>query len=337
MKILLTGAAGFIGYHTAGKLLALGHEVVGLDNLNDYYDVTLKQARLDRLAARQGFRFVRLDLADEAGMRDLFAREEFQRVIHLAAQAGVRHSLKDPYSYVRSNVTGTLTVLEGCRHHGVEHLVYASTSSVYGANTDMPFSQHRGASHPLTIYAATKRADELMAHSYSSLFGLPTTGLRFFTVYGPWGRPDMALFLFARNILEGKPIDVFNNGRHKRDFTYVEDIAEGVVRVCEHVARPDPDWSGDSPDPAASRAPFRLYNIGNRRPVELMRYIEVLEECLGRKAEKRYLPLQPGDVPETCADVEDLVREVGYRPATPVEVGVRRFVDWFCEYYGYPR
>ena len=337
MKILLTGAAGFIGYHTAGKLLALGHEVVGLDNLNDYYDVTLKQARLDRLAARQGFRFVRLDLADEAGMRDLFAREEFQRVIHLAAQAGVRHSLKDPYSYVRSNVTGTLTVLEGCRHHGVEHLVYASTSSVYGANTDMPFSPHRGASHPLTIYAATKRADELMAHSYSSLFGLPTTGLRFFTVYGPWGRPDMALFLFARNILEGKPIDVFNNGRHKRDFTYVEDIAEGVVRVCEHVARPDPDWSGDSPDPAASRAPFRLYNIGNRRPVELMRYIEVLEECLGRKAEKRYLPLQPGDVPETCADVEDLVREVGYRPATPVEVGVRRFVDWFCEYYGYRR
>lgn len=337
MKILLTGAAGFIGYHTAVKLLALGHEVVGLDNLNDYYDVTLKQARLDRLCSREGFLFVRLDLADEAGMAKLFAQERFQRVIHLAAQAGVRHSLKDPYSYVRSNVMGTLTVLEGCRHNGVEHLVYASTSSVYGANTDMPFSPHRLAAHPLTIYAATKRADELMAHSYSSLFALPTTGLRFFTVYGPWGRPDMALFLFTRNILEGKPIDVFNNGRHKRDFTYVEDIAEGVVRVCEHVAQPDPHWSGDSPDPAASRVPFRLYNIGNRRPVELMRYIEVLEGYLGRKAEKRFLPLQPGDVPETCADVEDLVRDVGYQPATPVEVGVRRFVDWFCEYYGYPR
>jgi len=337
MKILLTGAAGFIGYHTAGKLLTLGHEVVGLDNLNDYYDVTLKQARLDRLSSREGFRFVRLDLADEAGMAKLFAREKFQRVIHLAAQAGVRHSLKDPHSYIRSNVTGTLTVLEGCRHHGVEHLVYASTSSVYGANTDMPFSPHRTAAHPLSIYAATKRADELMAHSYSSLFGLPTTGLRFFTVYGPWGRPDMALFLFTRNILEGKPIDVFNNGRHKRDFTYVEDIAEGVVRVCERVAQPDPDWNSDSPDPAASRAPFRLYNIGNRRPVELMRYIEVLEDCLGRKAEKRFLPLQPGDVPETCADAEDLVRDVGYQPATTVEVGVRRFVDWYCEYYGQPR
>ena len=334
MKILLTGAAGFIGFHTTQKLLTQGHEVVGLDNLNDYYDVALKQARLDRLSGRAGFRFVRLDLADEAGMAELFAREKFQRVIHLAAQAGVRHSLKDPFSYVRSNVTGTLTVLEGCRHHGVEHLVYASTSSVYGANTDMPFSPHRVAAHPLSIYAATKRADELMAHSYSSLFGLPTTGLRFFTVYGPWGRPDMALFLFTRNILEGKPIDVFNNGRHKRDFTYVEDIAEGVARVCERVAEPDPAWRGDAPDPATSRAPFRLYNIGNRRPVELMRYIEVLEACLGRKAEKRFLPLQPGDVPETCADVEDLVRDVGYRPDTPVEVGVRRFVDWYCEYYG---
>ena len=337
MKILLTGAAGFIGYHTAQKLLAQGHEVVGLDNLNDYYDVALKQARLDRLSGREGFRFVRLDLADEPGMAELFAREKFQRVIHLAAQAGVRHSLKDPFSYVRSNVTGTLTVLEGCRHNGVEHLVYASTSSVYGANTDMPFSPHRVADHPLTIYAATKRSDELMAHSYSSLFGLPTTGLRFFTVYGPWGRPDMALFLFTRNILEGKPIDVFNNGRHKRDFTYVEDIAEGVVRVCGRVAQADPAWSGDAPDPARSRAPFRLYNIGNRQPVELMRYIEVIEECLGRKAEKRFLPLQLGDVPETCADVEDLVRDVEYKPSTTVEVGVRRFVEWFCEYYGYRR
>ena len=337
MKILLTGAAGFIGFHTARKLLAAGHEVVGLDNLNDYYDVSLKQARLEILGRERGFRFVRLDLADEPAIARLFAEERFARVIHLAAQAGVRHSLKDPFSYVRSNVTGTLTVLEGCRHNGVEHLVYASTSSVYGANTDMPFSPHRGASHPLSIYAATKRADELMAHSYAALFGLPSTGLRFFTVYGPWGRPDMALFLFARNILEGKPIDVYNNGNHKRDFTYVDDIAEGVVRACERIAQPDPAWSGAAPDPATSRAPYRLYNIGNRQPVELLRYIEVLEQCLGRKAQKRFLPLQPGDVPDTCADVEDLVREVGYRPATPVEEGIRRFVDWFCDYYGYRR
>lgn len=337
MKILVTGAAGFIGFHTSGKLLARGHEVVGLDNLNDYYDVRLKEARLALLRRERGFRFVRLDLADEPAMARLFAEERFARVINLAAQAGVRHSLKDPYSYVRSNVTGMLTVLEGCRHNGVEHLVYASTSSVYGANTDMPFSPHRGADHPLSIYAATKKANEAMAHSYSALFALPTTGLRFFTVYGPWGRPDMALFLFARNILEGKPIDVYNHGHHKRDFTYVDDIAEGVVRACEHVAVPDPGWSGETHDPATSRAPYRLYNIGNHQSVELMRYIEVLERCLGRKAEKRFLPLQPGDVPETCADVEDLAREVGYRPATPVEEGVRRFVDWFCEYYGYPR
>ncbi len=337
MKMLLTGAAGFIGFHTTRKLLARGHEVVGLDNLNDYYDVRLKQARLELLGRESGFRFVRLDLADEPGMARLFAEERFARVIHLAAQAGVRHSLKDPHSYVRSNVTGTLTVLEGCRHNGIEHLVYASTSSVYGANTDMPFSPHRGAAHPLSIYAATKKANEMMAHSYSALFALPTTGLRFFTVYGPWGRPDMALFLFARNILEGKPIDVYNNGHHKRDFTYVDDIAEGVVRACEHIAAPDPNWSGATHDPASSRAPYRIYNIGNHQSVELMRYIEVLEECLGRKAEKRFLPLQPGDVPETCADVEDLARDVGYRPATPVEEGVRRFVDWFCEYYGYRR
>ena len=337
MKMLLTGAAGFIGFHTTRKLLARGHEVVGLDNLNDYYDVRLKQARLELLGRESGFRFARLDLADEPGMARLFAEERFARVIHLAAQAGVRHSLKDPHSYVRSNVTGTLTVLEGCRHNGIEHLVYASTSSVYGANTDMPFSPHRGAAHPLSIYAATKKANEMMAHSYSALFALPTTGLRFFTVYGPWGRPDMALFLFARNILEGKPIDVYNNGHHKRDFTYVDDIAEGVVRACEHIAAPDPNWSGATHDPASSRAPYRIYNIGNHQSVELMRYIEVLEECLGRKAEKRFLPLQPGDVPETCADVEDLARDVGYRPATPVEEGVRRFVDWFCEYYGYRR
>ena len=269
MKILLTGAAGFIGYHTALNLLARGHEIVGLDNLNDYYEVTLKEARLDRLRRQPGFRFVKLDVADDGGMKDLFAREKFQRVVHLAAQAGVRYSLENPHSYVRSNVTGTLNVLEGCRHNGVEHLVYASTSSVYGANTDMPFSPHRIADHPLTIYAATKRANELMAHTYSSLFNLPTTGLRFFTVYGPWGRPDMALFLFTRNILEGRPIDVFNNGHHRRDFTYVEDIAEGVARACERVAQPSPAWDSGAPDPATSRAPFRLYNIGNHEPVQL--------------------------------------------------------------------
>jgi UDP-glucuronate 4-epimerase len=337
MKILLTGAAGFIGFHTARRLLERGYEVVGLDNLNDYYDVSLKQARLAQLTGHDNFRFVKLDLADAAAMLELFAAERFARVIHLAAQAGVRHSLKEPHAYIRSNVSGTLSVLEGCRHHGVEHLVYASTSSVYGANTDMPFSVHRGADHPLSLYAASKRANELMAHSYSALFGLPTTGLRFFTVYGPWGRPDMALFLFTRNILEGKPIDVFNNGHHQRDFTYVGDIAEGVVRAAEHTPQPDPNWNSAAPDPATSAAPWRIYNIGNQQPVQLLRYIEVIEECLGRKAVKNFLPLQPGDVPETSADITDLIADVGYRPATPVEVGVRRFVDWFCEYYGYRR
>jgi UDP-glucuronate 4-epimerase len=337
VKYLLTGAAGFIGFHTTQRLLARGHEVVGLDNLNEYYDVTLKQARLAQLQKLPGFRFVKLDLADDEPMRDLFAREKFNRVVHLAAQAGVRYSLEAPHAYVRSNVTGTLNVLEGCRHNAVEHLVYASTSSVYGANTNMPFSVHNIADHPLSLYASTKRANELMAHNYSSLFKLPTTGLRFFTVYGPWGRPDMALFLFTRNILEGKPIDVFNNGHHKRDFTFVEDIAEGVVRVSERVAQPDPKWNSNAPDPSTSSAPYRLYNIGNNAPVPLMRYIEVLEECLGRKATKNFLPLQLGDVPETYADIDDLVRDVGYRPATPVEVGIRRFVDWFTEYYGYKR
>jgi len=333
VKVLVTGAAGFIGAHTAQRLLDAGHEVVGLDNLNDYYDVTLKQARLARLTAPR-FRFVRLDLADDGAIAQLFAREQFARVVHLAAQAGVRHSLKDPQAYVRSNITGTLNILEGCRHNGVEHLVYASTSSVYGANTDMPFSVHRIADHPLSFYGASKRANELMAHSYSALFALPTTGLRFFTVYGPWGRPDMALFTFTRNILEGRPIDVYNRGHHARDFTYIDDIAEGVVRACARIAQPDPHWDSRAPDPATSSAPFRLYNIGNHQPVQLMRYIEVIEECLGRKAQMNFLPLQPGDVPETFADIDDLVRDVGYRPATPIEVGVRRFVDWFCEYYG---
>jgi len=335
VKILVTGAAGFIGARTAQRLLDAGHEVLGLDNLNDYYDVNLKQARLARLAG-PSFRFVKLELADDAAMAQLFAREKFARVVHLAAQAGVRHSLQQPHTYIRSNITGTLNVLEGCRHNGVEHLVYASTSSVYGANTDMPFSVHRIADHPLSLYGASKRANELMAHSYSALFALPTTGLRFFTVYGPWGRPDMALFTFTRNILEGRPIDVYNQGHHARDFTYVDDIAEGVVRACERIAQPDPHWNGRAPDPATSSAPFRLYNIGNHQPVQLMRYIEVIEQCLGRRAQMNLLPLQPGDVPETFADIDDLVRDTGYRPATPIEVGVRKFVDWFCEYYGYP-
>jgi UDP-glucuronate 4-epimerase len=337
MKILVTGAAGFIGAATTERLLERGYEVVGLDNLNAYYDVKLKEARLARLTGQPGFRFVKLDLTDSAQIAALFAREKFARVVHLAAQAGVRYSLENPHAYVASNVTGTLNILEGCRHTGVEHLVYASTSSVYGANTNMPFSVHRGVDHPLSLYASTKRANELMAHNYSALFKLPTTGLRFFTVYGPWGRPDMALFLFTRNILEGKPIDVFNNGHHQRDFTYVDDIAEGVVRASERVAAPNPAWDGKTPDPASSFAPFRLYNIGNNRPVQLLRYIELIEETLGRKAIKNFLPLQAGDVPETCADIDDLVRDVGYRPATPVEVGVRAFVDWFCAFYGYPR
>jgi UDP-glucuronate 4-epimerase len=337
MKILVTGAAGFIGFHTAKRLTERGDEVVGLDNLNEYYDVTLKRARLQRLEQSPGFRFAKLDLADDEGMKALFAREKFQRVIHLGAQAGVRYSLQDPHAYVTSNVTGTLNVLEGCRHQGVEHLVYASTSSVYGANTKMPFSVHETADHPLSLYAATKRSNELMAHTYSSLFKLPTTGLRFFTVYGPWGRPDMALFLFTRNILEGKPIDVFNHGHHKRDFTFVEDIVEGVVRASDRVATPSPRWNSDAPDPAVGAGPFRVYNIGNNVPVQLMRYIEVIEQCLGRKAQKNFLPLQLGDVPDTFADIDDLVADVGYRPATPIETGVARFVDWFCEYYGYKR
>ena len=337
MKILVTGAAGFIGFHTAQRLLARGYEVVGLDNLNSYYDVSLKQARLEQLQKQPAFRFVKLDLAQREPIGKLFAAERFDFVVHLAAQAGVRYSLEAPHAYIDSNVTGTLNILEGCRHNAVKHLVYASTSSVYGANTKMPFSPHDIADHPVSLYAATKRANELMAHTYSWLFKIPTTGLRFFTVYGPWGRPDMALFQFTRNILEGKPINVFNNGHHKRDFTYVDDIAEGVVRACERVAEPDPKWNSGAPDPSSSSAPFRVYNIGNNEPVQLMRYIEVIEECLGRKAQKNFLPMQPGDVPETYADIDDLVRDVGYRPATPIETGVRNFVDWFCRYYGHER
>jgi UDP-glucuronate 4-epimerase len=317
----------------ARRFLERGDEVVGLDNLNDYYDPALKLARLARLEGQSGFRFTRLDLSDAPGMATLFAQEKFQRVVHLGAQAGVRHSLKDPHSYINSNVLGTLNVLEGCRHNAVQHLVYASTSSVYGASTRMPYSEHEPASHPLSLYAASKRSCELMAHSYAALFGLPSTGLRFFTVYGPWGRPDMALFLFTRAILEGKPIEVFNNGHHQRDFTYVEDIAEGVVRATDHIATANAAWDGNAPDPATSRAPFRIYNIGNHRPIELLRYIEVLEGCLGAKAVRVMKPLQPGDVPDTCADVTELAAAVGYRPATPVEVGIRNFVEWFREYY----
>src|SRR6187549_749868 len=335
MKILLTGAAGFIGSHVAHKLLARGDEVVGLDNLNDYYDPNLKRARLAILEKQNKFRFVKMDLADKGGMKALFAKEKFARVIHLAAQAGVRYSLENPQAYIDSNVTGTLNVLEGCRYNNAEHLVFASTSSVYGLNTNMPFTVHRGVDHPLSLYASTKRANELMAHNYAALFKLPVTGLRFFTVYGPWGRPDMALFLFTKNILEGKPIDVFNHGHHKRDFTFVEDIAEGVVRALDRVAQPNPKWDSNNPDPASSSAPFRIYNIGNNQPVPLMHYIEVLEQCLGKKAQKNMLPLQLGDVPETSADINDLVTDVGYRPATTVEEGVKRFVDWYLEYYGH--
>ncbi len=333
MKVLVTGAAGFIGSFVAQRLLARGDEVTGLDNLNAYYDPALKQARLARLEVSEGFRFIKLDLADAAGMARLFEAGRFDRVVHLGAQAGVRHSLEAPQTYVDSNITGTLNVLEGCRHTGVRHLVFASTSSVYGANTKLPFSEHQPAGHPLSFYAATKRANELMAHSYAALFGLPVTGLRFFTVYGPWGRPDMALFLFTRNILAGKPIDVFNYGQHRRDFTYIEDIAQGVVRTLDLVATADPAWNSDDPDPATSRAPYRIYNIGNSRPVQLSHYIETLEQCLGRKAQRHLLPLQPGDVPDTWADVQELEHAAGYQPATPVEEGVRAFVDWYRSYY----
>ncbi len=333
MKLLVTGVAGFIGSFTAQRLLDRGDEVVGLDNLNDYYDVSLKRARLARLQTHRAFRFVHADLADQGAMAALFDQGKFERVVHLGAQAGVRYSLKAPHSYIQSNVTGTLNVLEGCRHHDVAHLVYASSSSVYGASTQLPYSVHEPASHPVSLYAASKRANELMAHSYSSVFGIPTTGLRFFTVYGPWGRPDMALSLFARAIMDGKPIEVFNHGHHKRDFTYIDDIVEGVVRVLDKVAQPDPRWDSDHPDPAYSRAPYRLYNIGSNRPIDLLRYIEVLEDCLGRKAQKILLPMQPGDVADTFADVRELEQDMGYRPTTPIEVGVRSFVDWFRDYY----
>ena len=333
MRVLVTGAAGFIGFHTAQALLARGDEVVGVDNLNDYYDPKLKSARLAILERERGFRFDKLDIADREAMQKIFDRDEFGAVVHLAAQAGVRHSISNPHVYVQSNVTGFLHVLEGCRRQRVGHLVYASTSSVYGANTSMPFSERQNVDHPLTLYAATKKANELMAHSYSSLYGLPTTGLRFFTVYGPWGRPDMALFLFTQRILAGEPIDVFNEGHHQRDFTYIDDIVAGVVAAVDHLAAPDPSFDAGAPDPSTSYAPYRIYNIGNQRPVKLLRYIEVLERCLGRKALKNLLPMQLGDLQDTWADVSALARDVGYRPSTELEVGVKRFVDWYLEYY----
>lgn len=334
MKHLVTGAAGFIGYHVAERLLQRGDEVIGLDNMNPYYDPALKAARLERLRRHTGFRFVKLDLADRSAIEALFGVERFPRVIHLAAQAGVRYSVTHPHSYIESNVVGFLHILEGCRHHGAEHLTYASTSSVYGMNTQMPFSVHQGADHPVSLYAATKKANELMAHSYAHLYRLPSTGLRFFTVYGPWGRPDMALFLFTRAILEGKPIDVFNHGRMRRDFTYIDDIAEGVVRASDRPAAPSDTWSGNVPDPATSSAPYRIYNVGNSEPAELMDFIAALERALGKTAEKNYLAMQPGDVPATAADVADLVRDVGFRPSTTIETGVARFVAWYREYHG---
>lgn len=331
--ILVTGAAGFIGFHLCRRLLADGREVVGLDNLNDYYDVDLKQARLEQLRQSPTFKFVKLDLADREGMEALFAQRKPEIVVNLAAQAGVRYSLKNPHAYVETNLAGFVNVLEGCRHHAVRHLVYASSSSVYGLNTHMPFSVHENTDHPVSLYGATKKANELMAHAYSHLYGLSATGLRFFTVYGPWGRPDMALFLFTRAILAGLPIDVFNHGRMQRDFTYVDDIVEGVVRVMAQPAAPDSGWSGERPDPAASRAPHRVYNIGNHHPVELGYLIEVLEKALGRRAEKNLLPMQPGDVPATYADIDDLEAAVGFRPMTSIEGGVRRFVEWYSAYY----
>lgn len=334
MRILVTGAAGFIGFFTAAKLLDLGHEVIGLDNLNDYYDPRIKHDRLGKLEDRAGFKFIRADLQDRAAIEALFAAETPQRVIHLAAQAGVRYSLTNPHDYISSNLTGFLHILEGCRHGGIEHLVYASSSSVYGSNASMPFSEHSGADHPLSLYGATKKANELMAHSYAHLYRLPATGLRFFTVYGPWGRPDMALFNFTRKILAGEPIDVYNHGKHARDFTYIDDIVEGILRITDRIPEPDTAWNAMKPDPAHSAAPYRIYNIGNHSPVQLLDFISAIETAIGRPAEKNFLPMQPGDVLATYADVDDLVRDAGFAPNTPIEDGVRKFVEWYRGYYG---
>jgi len=333
MRVLVTGSAGFIGYHVAQTLLERGDEVVGLDIVNDYYDVDLKEARLARLMPHTAYRHLRVDLADPDGMASAFAEHAPERVVHLAAQAGVRYSLTNPSAYVQSNMVGFGHVLEGCRHNGIEHLVYASSSSVYGSNTRLPFSVHDNVDHPVSLYAASKKANELMAHTYSHLFDLPTTGLRFFTVYGPWGRPDMAMFLFTKAILADEPIQVFNHGHMRRDFTYVDDVVQGVVRVLDRVPEADPTWDSDAPDPGTSKAPYRIYNIGNHDPVELLRMIEVLEQALGREAIKVFTDIQPGDVPETYADVEDLARDVGFAPRTPIETGIERFVGWYREFY----
>ncbi|NWN91412.1 NAD-dependent epimerase [Marinobacter adhaerens] len=333
MKILVTGTAGFIGSQLALRLLDRGDEVIGVDNVNDYYDVNLKEARLARLTGHSGFTEVREDVADRPVMAEIFEKHRPERVVHLAAQAGVRYSLENPNAYVDANLVGFMNILEGCRHNGVKHLVYASSSSVYGANETMPFSVHDNVDHPLSLYAASKKANELMAHTYSHLYGLPTTGLRFFTVYGPWGRPDMALFIFTKKILAGEPIDVFNHGNHKRDFTYIDDIVEGVIRTLDQVAQPNPDWDGKKPETGTSKAPYRIYNIGSNNPVELSRFIEIIEDRTGKKAQKNLLPMQPGDVPATYADVDDLINDVGYKPATDVEEGIARFVDWYREFY----
>ncbi len=333
MKVLVTGTAGFIGNQLALRLLERGDEVIGVDNLNDYYDVSLKIDRLARIKDHANYTDVRLDLADRAGIEALFKQHQPQKVVNLAAQAGVRYSIQNPHAYIDSNIVGFMNILEGCRYNQVEHLVYASSSSVYGANESMPFSVHDNVDHPLSLYAASKKANELMAHTYSSLYQLPTTGLRFFTVYGPWGRPDMAPFLFAKAILAGKSIDVFNYGKHRRDFTFIDDIVEGVIRTLDHTAQANPDWSGINPDPATSKAPWRIYNIGNQQPVELMSFIETLERFLGKSVEKNLLPMQPGDVPDTYADVEALISDVGYKPNTSIEHGIEQFVKWYLEYY----
>ncbi|MFW6081452.1 MAG: NAD-dependent epimerase [Desulfosalsimonas sp.] len=333
-RVLVTGVAGFIGYHLAARLSDEGMPVTGIDNLNPYYDVELKKARLAELEKRGSFTFHKTDLCDLASLRDLFEKGRFDVVVNMAAQAGVRYSLENPHAYVDANLAGFVNLLECCRHYSVSHLVFASSSSVYGANTKMPFSVHDNVDHPVSLYAASKKANELMAHTYSHLYGLPATGLRFFTVYGPWGRPDMALFLFTKAILSGEPLKVFNHGEMKRDFTYIDDIIEGVVRVMAKRPEPDPDWSGHNPDPGTSYAPYRVYNIGNNRPEKLMHFISVLEEVLGREAEKEFLDLQPGDVPATCADIDDLYNAVGFRPVTPIETGIRRFVEWYRDYYG---
>ena len=333
MKVLVTGSAGFIGNNLSLRLLDRGDEVIGIDNLNDYYDVSLKEARLARIISHKNFTEARIDLEDRNAINELFSTHKPERVVNLAAQAGVRYSLENPFAYIDTNIVGFINILEACRHNDVEHLVYASSSSVYGANTNMPFSVHNNVDHPMSLYAATKKSNELMAHTYANLYKIPVTGLRFFTVYGPWGRPDMALFMFTKKILAGEPIDVFNYGNHRRDFTYIDDIVEGVIRTLDKIPAPNENWSGDHPDPATSKAPYRLYNIGNNQPVELKHYINVLEDCLGKKAIQNLLPLQPGDVPDTYADVEALIEDVNYKPSTSVEEGIANFVKWYRDFY----